>query len=108
MNESNNPIPQKNFNVSDDKRDISTPRFNHKLQIALDINGFRELSLFASKIGFSRSFVSKVLHGRIKPTLSQAQIISQALNVQLQTIFDLSDIRNFLRSEEKGGLQSKI
>lgn len=78
-----------------------TPRFNHKLQIAFDMNGIRELSVFASKIGFSRSFISKVLHGHIKPTMSQAQIISNALNVQLQTIFDLSDIRDFLRKERE-------
>lgn len=82
------------FPKSSDKRDKQHPSFNHKLDIALSLSGFKEISEFAEKTDYSRSFISKVLHGRINPTLAQAQDICNVLELHIWKVFDPNQIRD--------------
>jgi len=84
---------QKKFNPAIDRRD------NEKLMIAIKIKGYREISRFASDCGFSRSFISKIIHRQINPTLEQAQIITSKLNVSIFDVFEITDIRNLKEVE---------
>jgi len=67
-----------------------------KLDLAIKLAGYREITAFVekTKLSLDRTFISKVLHGHIKPTLDQAQVISNALGLRVQDIFDLSDLRD--------------
>jgi len=67
---------------------------NHKLELGMKLAGYREISTFAKKTPFDRTFISKILHGHIKPTINQAQEITNVLNLRVQDIFDLGDIRD--------------
>lgn len=94
-------------NESNDQKKLNGSRFtrvNHRLDIAMKLAGYREISAFAKKTTFDRSFISRILHGHVKPTLSQAQAITNALNLRVQDIFDFSDIRDlnlgFKRADE--------
>ena len=80
-------------------------RDNEKLRIALRLKGYREFSAFARDCNFSRSFISKVVHRLIQPTIDQAQQIAEALGLKVNDIFDNSDLRiqqlDFLLKKEE-------
>ena len=67
-----------------------------KLELAMKLKGFREISAFVreTRLPLDRSFISKILHGHIKPTLEQAQLITNALGLSVKDIFEMSDIRD--------------
>lgn len=89
MAETNNSKEDSFFCViSSDKRD------NWKLHHALKIKGFKDYSSFASVCGFSRSFISKVIHRHIKPTLAQAQKISGKLDLSIFDLFEKWELRD--------------
>ena len=94
---------EKKLAHSSDMRDKPTLVFNHSLDLAIHYAGFKEIAQVGVAAGYSRSFISKVLHGRIKPKLRQAEDIARVLKVPLQKIFDMSDIRDldFLKQREK-------
>ena len=71
----------------------------------MQIQGFRQISKFAEFCGYSRPFMSRIIHRRIKPTLEQAQVISNKLNLKVQDIFDISELRipEIEEGEIKGG-----
>lgn len=67
---------------------------NQRLLIAMKMAGFREISKFAEHCGYTRTYMSQIIHGHIKPTLDQAQQISNKINLRVQDIFEMSDIRD--------------
>ncbi len=86
---------QKKLNSGGDKREEDSPTYNHRLSMAMDMANIKEISKLGELSGFSRSFISKVLHGHIRPTFAQAEAISRVLNISFVKIFNLSDIRDF-------------
>lgn len=59
----------------------------------MKVKGFRQISKFAEVCGFSRPFMSRIVHLHMRPTLEQAEIIATKLNLRIQDIFDLSELR---------------
>jgi transcriptional regulator with XRE-family HTH domain len=83
-------------NTSDEQKKLiggRSNRFLAKLDIAMKLAGFREIQAFADKTPYDRSFISRILHGHIKPTLEQAQDITNALGLKVSDVFDFSEIR---------------
>ena len=75
------------------KRSEGYSKVNDKLFIAMKMNGFRQISKFAETCGYSRPFMSNILHCHIRPTLEQAEVIASKLNLRVQDVFDISDLR---------------
>lgn len=75
------------------RRSDGYPEINDRLFIAMKINGFRQISKFAEVCGFSRPYMSAIVHKRIKPTLERAEVIACKLNLRVQDVFEISDLR---------------
>ena len=96
---------KKNLPVGVFGSDYSTPNMNQRLYLAMRMKGFEKVSEFASFCGFSRSFMSKIIHRKIKPSIDDAEKIAFKLDLRLKDIFESSDLRipglNFLNKKEE-------
>ncbi len=83
--------------------EVRSLRDNDKLRLALKLKGYEHISDFASDVGFDRSFISKIIHGHIKPTVDQASKISSKLELSIWDIFKPEDIRDLpkLKGEQQ-------
>lgn len=75
-------------------RSIREPsEINDRLFIAMKMAGYRQISKFAETCGYCRPYMSGIIHKRFKPTLEQAEVIANKLNLRVQDIFEISELR---------------
>ena len=64
----------------------------NRLSVLLAARGWSDADL-ATRAGLSRAHANRVKNRRVRPTLRDALLISRALDVPVEAIFDLADDR---------------